>query len=200
MGLDIAKSGRLLYHLTRFDNLDSIIQYGLLPRSNIMNQDIPFSDIANTDIITKRTQHGLDSYIPFHFHPYSAFDVAVKHTYCNFDMIYLCYTREKAKSNGFMILPKHPLSTENITLYTYDEGMNQIDWDAMTTTNQNDDYTKQVKMAECLSSRPIPITDFSCIYVPSAQVQKKVYDLFIKRGISTPPPHVNVQEIWFVTQ
>ena len=35
MGIETAKTGKLLYHLTKLDNLESIIKYGLLPRKKV---------------------------------------------------------------------------------------------------------------------------------------------------------------------
>ena len=81
MGLEIAKEGKYLYHLTKLSNLDSILQYGLLSRRQILGRRIGFDDVADQKIIDKRTKLGLDEFTPFHFHPYSAFDAAVKHTY-----------------------------------------------------------------------------------------------------------------------
>ena len=89
MGIEIAKNQNLLYHLTKLSNLKSIINHGMLPRRKVMEQRIQFGDIADAQIISKRQELGLDIYTPFHFHPYSAFDVAVKHTYQNEDMIYM---------------------------------------------------------------------------------------------------------------
>ena len=40
MGIESAKAGKLLYHLTELDNLDSIIKYGLLPRKVILENSI----------------------------------------------------------------------------------------------------------------------------------------------------------------
>lgn len=95
MGIETAKNQNLLYHLTKLSNLESIIKYGMLPRRKVMEQGLQFGDIADKQIISKRQELGLDIYTPFHFHPYSAFDVAVKHTYQNEDMIYLCISRKK---------------------------------------------------------------------------------------------------------
>lgn len=78
MGLDNAKNGKLLYHLTSIDNLDSIFENGLLPRKYVRENEIGFKDIADPEIIDKRELLGLDKYTPFHFHPYTAFDYAVK--------------------------------------------------------------------------------------------------------------------------
>ncbi|GFI45294.1 hypothetical protein IMSAGC019_00604 [Lachnospiraceae bacterium] len=198
MGIETAKTGKLLYHLTELNNLSSIIKYGMLPRKTIIMLGIKFGDIADAQIITKRQQLGLDMYTPFHFHPYSAFDIAVKHTHQGEDFIYLCIDRECAKLNGFKILPKHPLSTQECKLYDYDEGFSLVDWDTMMSINRVDDYAKQVKMAECLTEKVIPINAFTCMYVASEQVKERVIEILNNNDIDFPPPYINVMDIWFV--
>ena len=92
MGLKDAKEGKLLYHLTELKNLESIIDFGLVPRKILRENTVTFGDVADPEIIRKREVLGLDGYIPFHFHPYSAFDVAVKKTHVGEEMIYICIT------------------------------------------------------------------------------------------------------------
>jgi hypothetical protein len=198
MGIETAKKGSLLYHLTELDNLDSIIKYGMLPRKTVLEQSIKFKNVANKEIITKRTQLNLDKYTPFHFHPYSAFDVAVKHTYYGNDMIYMCITRELAKINNFKILPKHPLSMDECMLYSYDEGFSKIDWDTLMEINRTDEYAKQVKMAECLTEKRIAIELFQGIYVQSDDVKEKVSAILNENNKNFPPPYINVQKYWFL--
>ena len=59
------KDGKLLYHLTRLDNLASILTHGLQPRCELTNTN--FKDIADGEILSSRQQHNLDRYVPFHF-------------------------------------------------------------------------------------------------------------------------------------
>ena len=198
MGIETAKTGRLLYHLTELSNLASIIKYGMLPRKTIIGQGIKFGDIANARIITKRQELGLDVYTPFHFHPYSAFDVVVKNTHLGQDLIYLCINRETAKNSGFKILTKHPLTIQECRLYDYDEGFNLIDWDTMMEINRGDDYAKHVKMAECLTEKRVLIDAFTCMYVASEQVKEKVVGILRDNNVDFPPPHINVMHIWFM--
>lgn len=77
MGIENVKQGKLIYHLTKLSNLDSILELGLLPREDMLKKNISFDDVANKEIITKRSMLGLNKYTPFHFHPFSSFDVAV---------------------------------------------------------------------------------------------------------------------------
>lgn len=197
MGIDKAKDGKLLYHLTKLENLDSILKFGLLPRKIILENSIKFGDVADGEIISKRTELGLDGYTPFHFHPYSAFDAAVKHTYDSTKMIYICINRELARYNNFKVLPQHPLSETECVLYDYDEGISMIDWDTLMEVGRQDNYAREVKMAECLTDLIVPARCFKCIFVPSQEIKEEVEYIMNKRGIDFPPPYVNVQSKMF---
>lgn len=116
------KNKKLLYHLTKLSNLDSIIEKGLVSRKQVKGQNIPFIDIADFNIISKRSLYDLQGYVPFHFHPYSAFDKAVKSKYYDDEFVYICISRELARQHMFKILPKHPLAEEKAVLYDYDQG------------------------------------------------------------------------------
>ncbi len=47
MAIERVKEGKLLYHLTRLSNLDSIIEHGLVSRKLVKDNGVRFSDIAN---------------------------------------------------------------------------------------------------------------------------------------------------------
>lgn len=194
MGLDNVKNGNLLYHLTKLENLESVLQNGLLSRKLVKDNNIGFKDVADNEIISKRSKLGLDKYTPFHFHPYSAFDVAVKNNYQE-EFIYICITRKLARDNKFKILPEHPLTVEDCIIYEYNEGFGKIDWDTMQKKGTIDEYSKHVKMAECLTELVIPAKYFHIIYVKSEETKKKVENMLSKYGINKKPPYVDTQ-VW----
>lgn len=197
MAMQDIKEGRLLYHLTKLSNLESIIENGLVSRKLVNTFKVKFDDVADPLIITKRTELGLDGYVPFHLHPYSSFDKAVKSTHSDEDFIYITLKRTYAKSKGFKVLPRHPLSGEReVELLEYDEGMDTIDWEAMHTLGTEDDYIKNVKMAECLTDCVIPINAFNSICVKDEETKKIVENILREKGIEVPPPYVNPQK-WF---
>ncbi len=197
MAMQDVKDGRLLYHLTKLSNLESIIEKGLASRKLVKTHNVDFDDVADQRIITKRTELGLDEYVPFHFHPYSSFDKAVKSTYVNENFIYITLKRTDARRNNFKVLPRHPLSGETEAyLLEYDEGMDAIDWEAMHTLGTEDDYIKNVKMAECLTDLVIPVSSFTSICVKDEETKKVVENILKENGIEVPPPYVNIQK-WF---
>ena len=42
MGLETAKDGKLLYHLTELKNLESIVKIGLRSRRKLISEQLPF--------------------------------------------------------------------------------------------------------------------------------------------------------------
>lgn len=195
MTLENVKEQKLLYHLTKLSNMESIIRDGLVSRESLIKNGVLFEDIADSAIISKRKELGLEKYIPFHFHPYSSFDKAVKSTHPADVFVYVCIKRALAKYKNYKILIKHPLSKSECNLYDYAEGFDKIDWEAMRA-GALDDYSKQVKMAECLTDETIPAELFQCVYVPDERAKTYVQQLFYKYGITEQPPYVNIQK-WF---
>ena len=196
MGIETAKNGKLIYHLTRLSNLPSILENGLISRKAMQDSNLKFSDVADQEIVTKRKRLGLDKYVPFHFHPYSSFDVAVKKTHSYAEFIYICVHRDVAKHNEYRILIKHPLSVSDCVLHNYDEGMKLIDWNTLMETGRTDDYAKHVKMAECLSEMLITIEQFHMIAVKDSEIKKEVEAIFDSYRLEFPPPFVDVHK-WF---
>ena len=192
MGIENVKQGKLIYHLTKLSNLDSILKLGLLPRENMLKKNISFDDVANKEIITKRSMLGLNKYTPFHFHPFSSFDVAVKNTYNNENFIYICLLRKVARNNGFKILPRHPLNMDECILMDYDEGFQAIDWDIMQEKGLDDDNAKQIKMAECLTDLIVPVNCFQCIYVKNEEIKEIVEKKLKEHGVERKPPFVDI--------
>lgn len=199
MTLLTAKSDKLIYHLTELDNLESIVQNKLLPRIKMLEAKLPFIDVANREIISKREELGLNGYTPFHFHPYSAFDKSVQGTHPDRTFIYLCLQRTFAESNGFKIITTHPrhLDAENFRLYDYAEGFNHIDWERIKISGNEDNEVKQAKMAECLTDMPLSIQDFIQIAVKDSGVEQQVGDILKDNAIIKTPPHINIHPEWF---
>lgn len=169
------KDGKLLYHLTHINNLDSIIENGLLSRNQVIQRGLLNQDIANHDILEIRGLNHLDNYVLFHFHPYTAFDNAVRGEYGAENFVYIVVYRSYAEYSNFQIIPRHPLNGE-FELCDYNEGMNRIDWETMERKKKDFpptdwDYAKEVKMAECISCNPIPSQDFAYIFCNERHVE-----------------------------
>lgn len=200
MGLNNAKDGRLLYHLTELSNLPSILEKGLQSRRALEDARVAFEDVADHQILAGRHGFGLEKYIPFHFHPYSAFDKAVQNSHREEVMIYICLHRDYAKERGFKILPRHPLAgqNENVYLYDYEEGFRLIDWDILMEVGSQAVDAKNIKMAECLSDSAVPAKDFHSIAVSCEENRIMVENIMQESEINYPPPYINICPRWFI--
>lgn len=169
------KDGKLIYHLTALDNLESIIKNGLKPREEI-NSSV---DIADPKILEKRDILGLLCFVLFHFFTKTPFDGAVRKYHSNTNFIYICIRRETAKEKGFCIIPYHPLSSEpentNI-IYEYDKGFDKIKWNIIDGDNRdyNNQDIKNACMAECIYKGTIFYDLFQSIKVKDEETFNKV--------------------------
>ncbi len=197
------REGKLIYHLTPLDSLESIIKNGLMSRDSLEKINVEFIDTADHDILHDRERLGLSNYIPFHFHYHTAYDTAVKNNHIDKKFVYICLRRDYARNNNFLIIPIHPASNEQPELFKYDEGFEKIDWDTMEMNNlQAKDngvesrYHKQVRMAESLAVSTISPEDFQSINVPNEEVKNYVENLLNIYNVQRRP-HINVRN-WFV--
>ena len=174
------REGQLLYHFTNILNLESILQYGLMPREKV---NCDFVDIADSKIIDYRKELGLLKFVPFHFFAPSPFVGAVQTAYPDEIFIHICIKREYARKNNFQILPSHPLShnlkaINEIQLFSYREGINQINWDLMAERDYYNDECRCVCLAECLTDKTIKYPDFHCIFVQDENSKDFVLAIF----------------------
>lgn len=167
------KDQRLLYHLTSLENLESILKHGLLPRSQLTD----FTDVADSDIVTKRQAQKLQDYVPFHFFSKNPFDLAAQHTYKDKTFVLIAVRRDHASANNWQIIPRHPLANEETTRLNYNQGMEHINWDLMDQRDYNNHHCKSVCMAECLSPEAIPASQFFKIFTQNQTVDQQVQQI-----------------------
>lgn len=172
--------GKLLYHITHVENLQSILLYGLRPRKDIEAHKVAITDIANPEIINKREfyESPLSQYVPFHFYAKNPFDGAVCKEYGSHNMAIITIQRSlhnmDAFSDKFFIIPSHPLDTGGTELLPYDIGFNKIRWDILDRQegrNYHDSEIRKACLAECLVSSIIPAGMFHMIFVQNEETR-----------------------------
>ena len=173
------KQGKLLYHLTSFDNLESILQFGLLPRNSIQ---FDFKDVADEEILNKRKKYDLGDYTPFHFFCATPFAGAVQSENKGSEFIYITITRGNAERNNFKIIPRHPLNYNEEPL-DWNVGLDEINWELMEGRDYSNHACKEVCMAESIYNGRIKAKHFHCIYVRNKDVESKVVSLLKKHNL-----------------
>lgn len=98
------KDQKLLYHLTCLDNVPSILDQGLLPRSKVDR----FTDVADSEIIRSRQDLHLEHKVPFHFFAGNPFDGRVQKDHPGKQFVLFTVHRDVAAGNNWEVIPCHP--------------------------------------------------------------------------------------------
>ena len=184
MGRTPPSQGKFLYHITHIDNMPSILKHGLLSRQELQKQNISdFTDIADPEILSKREQYrdALSKYVLFHFYAKNPFDGAVCRKYGSENMVIITLDRQLHLENDFLIIPSHPLDSDEPDIYPYDEGFKRIRWEILDSETGRDYHDAEIKkacMAECVMEYEIPIGAFSFVYVYNNAAKQKLEKMF----------------------
>jgi len=189
----MAKGGKLLYHLTALDNMESIFQNGLQPRAALKTGG--FQDVADDAILDGRHEHGLEQYVPFHFYAKNPFDYGVQRSRSDEDFVLVTVRRSVAQANDWKIIPRHPLAEEGYEILDYDDGFDTIDWALIAERDYEDRACKVACMAECLSPTSVPADKIFAVYVKTEAAEKAVLELSDRHGVSC---YINLMTTMFV--
>lgn len=192
--------GKLLYHLTQLDNMETIFQYGLLSRNEMISRSFEFIDVADPEIIQFRKDNGLNDYVPFHFYPKNPFDGRVQKNNTDCRFAYICVHREIARQNDFKIIPRHPKSMNVFQMFDYDLGFNQIEWNVMDNWEQrdyHDDNIRNICMAECVTKGIIELDMIHSIGVSCEEDKKYIEQLVQKYNVKNRI-FINIMSNWFI--
>lgn len=169
------QDGKLLYHITAIENLESIFKYGLLSRLNVNDRNLLKVDIADSEIIEKRKELDILKYVPFHFFEPTAFIGAVFNNNPDKSFCSITILRTLASEKNFKICTAHPLSKNPIPeVLDYKKGFDSINWNKAETRNYDDSVSKNACMAECLAVSPVSSNDFFTIYVANENTKSYV--------------------------
>ncbi len=179
MGVPPSK-GKLLYHITHINNLQSILNIGLVPRADLPDYGVgSFVDIADPGILSKREEYqdALSKYVLFHFYPKNPFDGAVCCQYGSENMVIITIYRSLHEKYNFQIIPSHPLDKSQPDIYPYDEGFDLVRWDILDMCENRDYHDPEIRkacMAECVMEYVIPPEAFAVVFVSCESTKNKI--------------------------
>jgi hypothetical protein len=190
------QNGQLLYHLTDIENIRDIIENGLLSRSSLERRGLPFTDVADQEILEFRCLHNLNRYVPFHFFAKNPFDGRVQKDNPGIEFVYLCIKRTAACNMGFKIIPRHPLNMFPFKIFDYNEGIEYINWTTMEIRDYTNIECKEICMAESIYLGDLSIESFFCIYVYNQESKEYIESILGDNEVTNV--YVNVQPNLFV--
>ena len=172
------KEGKLLYHVTALENMESILRNGLLSRTDVEGKGILQKDVANSKIIKKRKSLKILDYVPFHFFEPTAFTGNIFENHSDTTFCTIAIRREFAQRSNFKICTAHPLSKKpQAEVLDYEDGFAAIDWDALEKRDYHNEESKNAGMAECLAISPVLPEDFQSVYVPTDKIKQELKKL-----------------------
>lgn len=199
-----SSEGKLLYHMTRLENMPSILKHGLFSRKRVQELKPDFQDIANPDILDGREKvqspRPLSEYVPFHFFAKNPFDCGVCRTYGCENMAIIAINRAYAeRMEASRIITAHPLN-HSAQMYPYRQGIEQIDWNTLDLEFPYRDYNnndiKQKCMAECLI--PDKIESFKWIFVYTDEAKEELLKCpGVRRVRNYPEKYIEVNTDMF---
>jgi len=199
--------GRYAYHFTCLDNLESIIENGLLCTNLKNGQNITHHNVAEHGIQGRRSTmqvpcsngNFVHDYVPFYFSKRNSMQLAVinKKNVDQAFLIYLAIPIEIIDGNVGVVFSDASANTDVPPKFYNSQSinmLNSLNWDAIDSKKwscPSESYRHQ-KMAELLVPGSINISELDHIIVWNKWIKDKVVDVFRKKGIK--PPKINYDE------
>jgi len=182
VGLLSKPDNKLFWHITPFDNIGSILEYGLLARDTLRKSGIDFNNIAPNFLTRNRTRLGLTNYVPFHFFPHNPMDITLIYKHRNMQNPYIFLTIEievacKLNSKFVLSFPDHQ---PEIFFSTYKECKEKI-FDIRRHTNYANVKDKFEALGECLVPGNVLPEQIYSIIVGSEEEKQIVEKLALKK-------------------
>lgn len=212
-----------LFHMTAYDNLESILRSGsLLCKNDCSSNEINYANIAHTTIQSRRSEkeipippHGvLHDYVPFYFAPRSPMLYAIINGNvegCNYqqnEIIYFQTTVEKLNENESLYIFSDRNASLEYALFEsdYNQLSKTINWNYLTSSPQLDGYCKffltnsqypergEIRQAELLIHRELKLNQIQSIGVYNQYTLEIVNELLTRYDFNIP---VSIQSAWY---
>ena len=173
-----------IYHMSHIDNLEGILNYGLLPHKNEFTQQ----DISNSDVNNRRTKiepinkKAIHEYVPFYFNPTNAMLYALRDIE---DSVLILAIDRSLIYQGESLFTDGNAASDATKFYTEFKYLHSVDWECVRGTYWND-YSdgKRKKMAEVLIPNIVNNTFISKIYCNSYKSKNKIESVLNKKCYS----------------
>lgn len=178
MGKMGSKEDNFVYHITTLNNFNSIINNGIIPRKQLIENEFSFVDIANPDIINKRST---DAKVLFHLTPYNIFSYALRNKFT--DWVYILVSKQNIEKHNYKVVKNHPLNECAEYFDTFEIAYIHIDWEKMKhpysrwyDSAQTIDISR-IKMSEVQVDGIIDITEIGSILVGDLMTGEQIVQL-----------------------
>lgn len=168
----------MIYHITHIDNLESIIELGLLCHNDAPTE-IDISNMSINDVRKEKKEpfynRSLHDYVPFFFNPRNPMWFSLKDEYKD-NMIILAFDEDELDLDNNVIFTDKNARNNNAEFFNdkYD-AMENIDWDLVwSEKSDRDKDMKSAMMAEILILKKIPIKYLKKIYCIGDKIKRTI--------------------------
>lgn len=190
--------GRFIYHFTSLNNLQSIIDEGLLSTNLKIENGVVHENIANNEIQKRReTMHVtcgprgvVHDYVPFYFAKRTPMllNIVKSKNIDQIDIIFLAIPIERVMDRDVVFSDASANTTIPPNFFNNPKDLRKLNWDIIDSWRWSypDDDERHQKMAEVLVHKKVEITDISHIVVWNRKFKNYVKGLLEDCGVEGP--------------
>lgn len=162
-----------LYHITRIENISSILKEGILSYNEIQKRGLNPASCSNRDIQEKNRKK-FNDYVPLFFVPRTPFLCSVERDNPGKVMIYISIKKEIIGQPG-ICFSDGSLANTTVTKEYHDlEDLGRLDWNGIKSNDYDNDEIKRKRGAEFLVSTRIEPFWFEKLIVPSQKIKTAI--------------------------
>jgi putative nucleotidyltransferase with HDIG domain len=198
MDIPAKYKGKYFYHFTHLENIESILENGLLSTNKKIERKIAHVDLANENIQLRRSEMEvpcepkgtIHDYVPFYFTSRNPMLLGVLNRK-NIDqplVVYIAVSIEKIVEDNVIFTDASANTTIPPNFYTNPDDLKHLSWDLINSRkwSEKDKNNLHKRMAEVLIMGNMPISWIDAYYVYNEMAKDEIEKLYEKHGIEKP--------------
>ena len=190
--------GRYFYHFTHIDNIESIVENGLLSTNEKLKKNISHADLANENIQKRRSQMDvpcnpfgkIHDYVPFYFATINPMLLGVLNRK-NIDqplVVFIAISIDKLLKDKVIFTNASANTSCPPNFYSDPNDLNQLNWNMIDSTRwgSGTDQELHERMAEVLVYKKVPIDWIDSFIVFNDVCKNEINRIFLKQGLTLP--------------
>lgn len=198
MDIPAQYKGKYFYHFTHLENIESILENGLLSTNKKNERKIAHVDLANENIQLRRSEMEvpcepkgtIHDYIPFYFTARNPMLLGVLNRK-NIDqplIVYIAVSIEKLLENNVVFTDASANTMVPPSFYNNPKHLDKLNWDLINSKKwtETDKDKLHARMAEVLILNEMPIEWINSYIVYNEMAKKEIEKKYKKYNLGTP--------------
>lgn len=190
--------GRCFYHFTHIDNIESIVNYGLLSTNEKIAKGINHVNLANEEIQSRRSQMNvtcspygtIHDYVPFYFTARNPMLLGVLNRK-NIDqplVVYIAISIDKLMNSNAIFTDASANTNMPPNFFNNPNDLDKLSWNLIDSQRwgEKNDQDLHSRMAEVLVYKKVPIDWIDCFVVYNDICKEKIEEIYEDNGLGTP--------------